>query len=171
MLMPWNDEREALWLAGQEQAGWHLVQVSCLGYRFERAAPGEFTYRLDFGPSARTDRQEYFDLFKDAGWEHMGSRGLWQFFRKASSGGEAPEIYTDPQSRIRMYQRVIAFMVVMLASLVTITSANLSNPDSIFVRYPSTFVVYVALMTLFSFGIVRTALLIRRLRKTPPRAA
>jgi hypothetical protein len=170
MLMPWNDEKEALWLADQEKAGWHLAQVNCFGYRFERAAPGDFTYRLDFGPPARLNRQEYFDLFGDAGWEHLGNRGLWQFFRKASGAGQTPEIYTDPQSRIAMYRRVIAFLLVMLAMLVTITSVNLSNPSAIFQREPVIFGLYLVLMGLLAYGTLRLAWVIRRLKRSAPPA-
>ncbi len=171
MLWAWNDVKEGLWLAEQERSGWHLTAVRCFGYTFAKATPAEVTYRLDFGPPNRGDRQEYFTLFKDAGWEHVGTRGMWQYFRKAPADGRAPDIYTDPQSRIAMYRRVIALAVTMLGMLVTITSANLASKGSILSREPAVLVVYVPLMTVFAYAIVRLLLVISRLKKAKPGSA
>ena len=128
MLLPWNDEKEGRWLAEQERSGWHLKTVGCFGgYVFERAAPADVAYRLDFGPSRLHDRSEYFGLFRDAGWEHLGHRGLWQYFRKVAVDGQAPEIYTDPQSRIAMYRRVSAIMGAMVAVMASQVGSTVSR--------------------------------------------
>lgn len=171
MLWAWNDEREGRWLAEQEKSGWHLTVVRCFGYTFEKASPADVAYRLDFGPQARGDRQEYFAIFKDAGWEHVGTRGLWQYFRRAAVDGRAPDIYTDPQSRIAMYRRAIALAVTMLGMLVTITSANLASRGSILHREPGFLVLYILLMTVFAYAIVRLLLIISRLKKAKPGSA
>lgn len=165
LLLAWNDEKEGRWLAEQERSGWHLARVRCFGYTFERTAPSEMTYRLDFGPPVRGDRQEYFSLFKDAGWEHVGTRGLWQYFRKASGGGPVPEIHTDPHSRIAMYKRLIALAAMMLAMLITMTATNLNMKNSTFDRIPIVFGIYIFMMAVFSYSIVRLLLHIARLKR------
>jgi len=174
MLMPWNDEKEGRWLAEQEWSGWHLKAVKCFGgYVFERAAPAEMAYRLDFGPSRFHDRSEYFGLFRDSGWEHVGTRGLWQYFRKAAVGGRAPEIYTDPQSRIAMYRRVIAItgaMVAVMASQVGSTvSRGVSHPTM--AGLPIVLVIQVLLMAVFGYGTVRLIMVISRLKRSQRKQA
>jgi hypothetical protein len=169
MLMAWNDQKEERWLAEQERSGWHLKAVRCFGYTFERAAPAEMAYRLDFGPSRFSDRSEYFGLFQDAGWEHVGTRGLWQYFRKAVVDGQVPEIHTDAQSRIAMYRRVIAIMAVMLGVMVTQTVPRLAmerQSVSSLGRYPAILVIQLSLVAIFAYGIVRLLLVISRLRRS-----
>jgi hypothetical protein len=170
MLMAWNDEAEGRWLAEQEKAGWHLKAVRCFGYTFERAAPADLAYRLDFGPRRYEDKSEYFGLFRDAGWEHVGTRGLWQYFRKAVVGGQVPEIHTDPQSRIAMYRRVLAMLVAMLAVMVTQIAPRLASDGgqgTAVSRYPAILALQVALLAVFAYGAVRLLLVIRRLRRRP----
>ncbi|MFI5167000.1 MAG: DUF2812 domain-containing protein [Thermoanaerobaculales bacterium] len=172
MLMPWNDEKEGRWLAKQEQSGWHLKAVRCFGgYVFERAAPADVAYRLDFGPSRFHDRSEYFGLFRDAGWEHVGKRGLWQYFRKAAVDGTAPEIYTDPQSRIAMYRRVIAIMCAMMAVMGSQAASTVSRGAShlTVAGVPIVLLIQVLLMALFAYGTVRLLLVISRLKRNARR--
>lgn len=171
-MMAWNDEREERWLAEQERSGWHLKAVRFFGYTFERGAPRDLAYRLDLLPSARHDRQEYFALFRDAGWEHAGSRGLWQVFRKPVVDGRVPEIYTDVQSRIAKYRRLIALAVALLGLMVTQTAPRLASggPSSSLARYPAILIIQVALLALFAYGAVRLMLVISRLKKGKPNA-
>jgi hypothetical protein len=108
--LPWRDEAEGSWLEQQERSGWHLEAVRPWGYRLVRGAPAEVAYRLDMVPPRRSDRPEYFGLFRDAGWEHVGCRGLWQVFRKPVVDGVIPEIHTDSASRIGTSRRLIGFL-------------------------------------------------------------
>lgn len=110
----WNDEKEEQWLTEMAQQGWHLQSPGVLGvYTFERAAPRNVVYRLDF-KTAGKDMAEYLQLFTDGGWDYLGAMGGWQYFRKESVEGEAPEIYTDNASKIHKYQRVFFFLVILL---------------------------------------------------------
>ena len=171
MLMAWNDEKEGRWLAEQERSGWHLTAVRCFGYTFERAAPADVAYRLDFGPSRFHDKSEYFGLFHDAGWEHVGCRGLWQYFRKAVVNGQIPEIYTDAQSRIANYRRLIGLSVCMLAVLGSQTATNLAREgqsNSSISRYPAILILQLALMSIFAYSTVRLLLVISRLKRAKP---
>lgn len=172
-LLAWNDEKEERWLAEQERCGWHLKAVRCFGYTFEKATPADVAYRLDLGPSARRDRGEYFGLFQDAGWEHVGARGLWQYFRKPVVDGQVQEIYTDPESRIAKYRRVIALLVVMLSVLVTQTAPRLATgPSSAsLARYPAILVLQILLIAVLAYGIVRLLMVISKLKRGPARQA
>jgi hypothetical protein len=77
----WNDDKEEAWLSGMARQGLHLHSLGFPGiYNFTAGEPREDVYRLDF-ITDRKDYQNYLQLFKDAGWEHMGEMGGWQYFR------------------------------------------------------------------------------------------
>jgi len=171
VLWAWNDEREERWLTEQERSGWHLKAVRGFGYTFERAAPSEVAYRLDFHRGPREDRQEYLDLFRDSGWELAGSRGHWYYFRRAVVDGKVPEIYTDPESRIAKYRQVMALMGVMLTILIVVIAPKapvhvVQEPGRLVERvYSYAFFVKLAAMAFLLYGMVRLSLVIGRLKK------
>ena len=107
----WDDEKEEKWLTEMANNGWHLKNVSFPGrYTFEQDAPRNMSYRLDFFTD-RKRREDYLQIFADAGWEHVAQYGSWQYFRKEAGPGEEPEIFTDNESKVKKYQRVIAILV------------------------------------------------------------
>jgi hypothetical protein len=169
MMMAWNDQKEERWLSDQARSGWHMNSVNAFGYTLERGAPADVAYRFDWGPGCRRDPSDYLSLFRDSGWEYMGRRGRWNIFRKAVVGGVVPEIYTDPQSRIAMYQRVMGFMGLFLAIIVTQMGPQISreaSPPNLG-RFPWVMTIYGVLIAFFLYGMVRMVVVIRRLRRTP----
>ncbi len=166
-LLPWNDVKQERWLMEQARSGWHLKAVHTWGYTFERGAPADVAYRVDVTPRCRADRAEYLTLFRDAGWEHVGVRGLWHIFRKPVVGGEVPEIHTDPASRIAMYQRVAGFLAIMSGVLVTQVIPQLSRiaaqPEPSGLK--AVLVIQLVAMGWFVYGIARVARVIGRLRR------
>jgi hypothetical protein len=109
----WQDEKEEAWLSEMAQAGWHLKWPASPGiYIFEVGAPRNDVYRLDFITSNK-DYQAYLQLFQDAGWQHLGAMGGWQYFRKTRQDDEPAEIYTDPESKVQKYRRLLGFLVVL----------------------------------------------------------
>ena len=170
MMMAWNDQKEERWLSEEARSGWQMKSVNPFGYTFERGAPEDMAYRLDWGPGCRGDQSEYLSIFRDSGWEYMGRRGRWNIFRKPVVGGVEPEIYTDPQSRIAMYRRVMAFMGLFLAIMATQMGPQISrgaSPANLG-RFPWVMTIYGVLIAFFLYGMVRMLLVIRRLRKGPP---
>jgi len=111
----WQDEAEEAWLEQMALDGWHLVAIPFLAsYRFEKGAPQRKVFRLDFFAS-RKDYGAYRQLFQDAGWDHLGEMGGWQYFCKAAAPGETPEIYTDSASKAQKFTRVMLFLSILLA--------------------------------------------------------
>jgi hypothetical protein len=168
LLLAWNDQREERWLSQQQRAGWSLKKVRCFGYTFEAAAPGDVAYRLDLSPPRFHDRAEYFGLFRDAGWEHVGARGPWQIFRKDAVDGKAPEIHTDPQSRIAMYKRLLGLSVIMLSVMISQLAPRLASAEeggSAVARFPVIFGLQLLVAAGFSYGIVRLLLAISRVKR------
>jgi hypothetical protein len=108
----WQDDKEEEWLGEMSRQGLHLQHPGAFGqYTFEQGAPGEFAYRLDFVANAKKN-ENYYQLFRDAGWEHVGELGGWQYWRKEVLDGKIPEIFTDNASKIQKYQRLLGFLVI-----------------------------------------------------------
>jgi hypothetical protein len=115
----WQDEKEEAWLSEMAEKGFHLEKVCLPGqYTFKVGEPEKYAYRLDYQPLRRADRESYLQLFKDAGWEHVGDMSNWVYFRKKASAGETPEIFSDTDSKITKYQRIILYLVIFLPILI-----------------------------------------------------
>lgn len=84
----WEDEKEENWLREMSKQGYHLKEPLFIGsYLFESGEPQEYIYRLDFMSTPRKEQETYLQLFQDAGWEHVGSLGGWQYFRTRAEAG------------------------------------------------------------------------------------
>jgi hypothetical protein len=161
----WNDDKEERWLSRMARAGWHLTAPRGVYYRFEKGDPADMIYRLDYQRPGKSGRQEYLNLFKDAGWEHAGEFGNWHYFRTAVGDGPVPEIHTDLESRIAKYRRLLGFSaIIMVAVWAPLMSSRGNRPS------PSAFWdvfrgVQFACALLMLYMIVRLGLKIRQLRK------
>jgi hypothetical protein len=161
----WNDGREEAWLRAQALRGWHLVSVAPFLYRFRRGVPADVTYRLDFRVLGKIDKSEYLGLFRDAGWENVCRQGSWYYFRTPTGTGMPPDIHTDNASRAAMYRRLLLFLFFMSIVLLN----GVLNP--VYRRYrgwtwDAIWIFQTVLLALLVYGVVRLALLVRRLGKT-----
>lgn len=121
----WQDEAEEAWLSNMASEGWHLKTFGIPGiYTFESGPARKVHYRMDFFMDKK-NRKSYLQLFKDAGWEHIGEMGGWQYFRKNAEGVDAPEIYTDTPSKAQKYQRLLTFLVAFLPIYITLASRRI----------------------------------------------
>jgi hypothetical protein len=120
----WQDEKEERWLRDMARQGLHLVTASPFcRYVFRRGAPADIAYRLDYVRNSGRD-QSYYQLFQDAGWEHVLSCMHWEYWRKPVDGAE-PEIFTDGASKAAKLRRVRTTLV---AVGVPSMSLVLTNP-------------------------------------------
>lgn len=161
----WQDEKEEAWLGQMARQGLHLQQPRYCGrYAFVQGAPREVAYRLDFVTNAKKS-PDYFQLFKDAGWEHVGEMGGWQYWRKEVRDGEMPEIFTDVESKIQKYRRLLAFFAIFFPIFV-INMVNYHNPHT---RYQSAAfnllyeAIYFVLFVVFMFMAFSTLMVVRRI--------
>lgn len=125
---PWQDAKEEGWLESMSQAGWHLKSVGlpCV-YLFGRGEPSNYTYRLDYMPADKAKFTEYLQIFQDAGWEYIGEMSNWRYWRKQVSEGETAEIFTDTESKIRKYQRLLAYLGFFLVLLIVLGRQMISK--------------------------------------------
>lgn len=102
-------EQEEAWLREKHKSGWKLVKMfpPCF-YAFERCAPEDVTYRLDYKNSEQASG--YFQIFSDYGWEYIDQLLGWMYFRKPSSRIDCEqdgEIFSDNESKLNMINHII----------------------------------------------------------------
>jgi hypothetical protein len=160
---PWQDEAQEAWLREMSQQGWHLTAVGIpLNYDFESGEPEDFVYRLDYQYHSKMEKEDYLQLFSDANWEHIGEMSGWQYFRKKARAGEDLEIYTDAESKIGKYQRLLVFLGILMLPLF-FSIINLSDPPY---DWMSTLQVFIILLfVLYVYMIIKILLRINQLKR------
>lgn len=164
----WDDEKEEAWLSAMAQQGWQLQAITGPGsYRFTAAEAQKTVYRMDYFYGGNKDYPNYLQLFADAGWEHIGVLGGWQYFRKPASAGQ-PEIYTDNASKTVKYQRVLLTLVLFLPIYLVMTSRLFDSHIStsrFAALYQAGGFCAALLLILYSYAILRLGLRILQLRR------
>ena len=165
---PWQDEAEETWLEEMSRKGCHLSSVGVAGiYKFTVTEPRDYVYRLDYQVLPKKDRQEYLQLFRDAGWEHIGTMSSWQYFRKEIKHRETSEIFTDVESKVAKYKRVLAYLAFFVVIWVAVFARNLwsDGPYSWWGIIRAISLLGTLIMLIFTYTIVRLVLRIRQLRR------
>ncbi|MCM3721835.1 DUF2812 domain-containing protein [Solibacillus isronensis] len=111
--------------------GWHVRSFSFLGYTLEKGEYADYVYSIDYRTLENTD-EEYFELFKDAGWSLVDSAGDIHLFRASPN---TKPIYTDRDTTIEKYKNQVKPLNLAMVTLVpgTIISwlISLQTTDSI----------------------------------------
>ncbi|KQQ87398.1 DUF2812 domain-containing protein [Massilia sp. Leaf139] len=162
----WDDADHALerWLEDMARQGLHLHKVQWVRCRFvfKRGAPAEMAYRLDF--QTKRVAPDYVQLFADAGWERVDYYLGWQFWRAPARAGRPTEIFTDTESHIRKYQRLLwLFALVWLIFFLALFRRGATLWDS-----PADIALMLAVVFFNLYPVVRLVLRIRRLRNRTP---
>ena len=112
-------EREERWLNEQAAQGWNFVRYGWGGYRFEQGEPDAFVYRIELLPASPKSAasRDYLALLADSGAETVCTWMRWVYLRRPAALG-AFELFTDLESRIAHYRRVLGFLGVLIAALV-----------------------------------------------------
>lgn len=102
-------EKEQAYLRQMHKAGWKFVKVNGLGmYHFEKCAPQDVVYQLDYNKDGLAHKDEYLKMFDDCGWEYIQDYAGYSYFRKAvAEDKKAEEIFCDEESKFQMMQRVM----------------------------------------------------------------
>lgn len=171
---PWQDEKEEAWLESMSQEGWHLksVQLPCV-YTFGIGQPCHHSYRLDYLPTDKSKWAEYMQIFRDAGWEYIGEMSNWRYWRKLNTTGETPEIFTDAESKIRKYRRMLLYMGFFLMLLVFLGSTFYTNRPWVetghltFISsiYLLAMILYAVIIPIYVVVLIKLLLRIRQLKR------
>lgn len=162
-------EEEEVWLHNQHKNGWKLLKMipPCF-YIFEKCAPEDVAYRLDYKNNTETDG--YFQIFKDYGWEYIGRCVGWLYFRKPLSEGDCEqdgEIFSDNASKIDMINhvtktRLLPILVIFLCCVFPTFSRSIETNDPL----ATVFTVVFAILTLvYIYLLIYCSLKLRKLKK------
>lgn len=114
----------------------------------------------------KDERETYFQLFADAGWERLGDLGGWQYFRVLAEGDHQPEIYTDAASKIMKYQRILVILVILQPTyLVLLNVNNLLHYESVWLTVVL-LTLWLMIVSVFTFSMVKIIMRIQELKKT-----
>ena len=164
----WQDDRQEAWLEEMSRQGLHLHSIKPFGrYVFEVGEPQDYAYRMDFDQKSGKD-SDYFQLIEDAGWERVTEVAGWQYWRQATGEGRVPELFTDAESKIRKYQRLIVGLLGSSPAIMVVVLAMFKRFPG---RHPRWFVVlsisaFVAWILFSTVNLVYVALRINELKRT-----
>jgi hypothetical protein len=160
----WQDDKEESWLEEMSRQGLHLQSLGLPGmYYLDPGEPRDYAYRLDFN-TFRNDRANYLGIFQDAGWEHLGSLGGWDYFRKQRKPGELMEIYSDNESKIQKYNRLLLYLIIFFPiMIVLLTSGQDEDTRTI---YQIGRLLGAGLLILYSIAMIKIFGRINRLKKS-----
>ena len=155
----WDDEKEEYWLRAMSNKGWHFQKAELPGFfTFEQGEPKDIVYRLDYLTDTK-NKPDYLQLFLDAGWDYKGEMNGWQYFSKEVVDGRAPEIFSDPESKVTKYTRLMMRLAIFLPLYIIIFSNNRS-PEYEFVNW-----IWTILMLFFIYAEVRLLQRVQELRR------
>jgi hypothetical protein len=94
--------------------------------------------------------------------EHIGEMNAWQYFRKEAVPGEQPEIFTDNESKINKYKRLLGYLCIFLLPLWTVFIIQISVDSYSWMKGIQIFILIVSLF--FIYAVIRILLRIRKLK-------
>lgn len=160
-------EKEQEWLSRQHRQGWKLTAAAVCFYRFERCAPEDVVYQLDYNPEGRKHPEEYVQLFRDCGWEHVLDNVGYSYFRKPAAQMQGrEEIFCDEASRMEMFRRILCrrmlplliLLVGMFVPLITMELLDAASAaDALAIGIPAGLVValYIAVFAQCALQYIR----------------
>ncbi|NTV90773.1 MAG: DUF2812 domain-containing protein [Clostridiales bacterium] len=131
----WNHESEEVWLNEMSSKGFALLDYSWCRYVFEDAPKGEYTYRIELLENSPSHPEScaYINFLAETGIEYVAKYMRWVYFRRKSSEGEF-DLFSDAESRIAHYKRIIRLWVIVMAMNVFAVLINFINVTEHFIE-------------------------------------
>ncbi|MDX8291703.1 DUF2812 domain-containing protein [Metabacillus indicus] len=128
------EEREMKKLSKMAQKGWVLEKFSFMGYTLKKSNPRHLIYSLDYQNVKGDGAEEYYDVFRAAGWEPVTSIGSVHVF-SAEEG--TPPIHTEDESKAEKYAVMKNWFgsIACFLILLTIASVFLMQESVIIQRF------------------------------------
>lgn len=154
-------EKEQEYLGRMHAEGWRFTGITFPGiYHFERCAPEDVVYQLDYNQEGIAHKEEYVQMFQDCGWEYLMDYVGYSYFRRPADQMNRNEgIFCDDSSRLDMMQRVfkgrmIPLLIIFFAVIIPqlfIQYLQRGPIGLLFISYMVLFLIYV--MIFISFGV------------------
>ena len=112
----WDYEKEEQWLNDMAAKGLALSDYSWCRYAFEETPRGKYLYRIELLENlpSHPESQAYLRFLEENGVEVVTSYMRWVYLRRDAAEGPF-DLYTDLDSKIRHYKRILTFWNVMTA--------------------------------------------------------
>lgn len=167
----WNEDKEKRFLERMAGDGWRLTGVGFGRYEFEAAVPERVAYQFDFKVLGKAAEADYLQLFEDDGWRLSARFGPWYYFSRALAAGERDaSIYSDNQSRLAKYRRLLLFLVIVGLPLyyqAFFQFPGISGSDAGFPGFYFFFRIFVFVLTgLHALALVRVLFLFRKMKSS-----
>ena len=119
-------EKEEKWLNEMSAKGLAMTNYTWCRYTFEECDPGAYIYRLEFLNHLpnNPESERYIRFMEENGVEYVASYFRWVYFRKKAANGIF-DIYSDIDSRIRHYKRILALWIPLCCADFAIGVINL----------------------------------------------
>lgn len=163
-------EDEEIWLHNQHKNGWKLLRMipPCF-FIFEKCAPEDVAYRLDYKNGTETG--DYFQLFRDYGWEYIDRCFGWLYFRKAVSETNSEqdgEIFSDAKSRIDLVDHVAKtrlrpVLIIFFCCLIPNFILSMVRDDLAFANVFT--IIFAVMILLYIYLLVHCGSKLRKLRE------
>lgn len=134
----WNLDKEEAWLRSMANRGWFFQKINLLRiYTFLNGPCKDTIYKIDFNTHIK-DINEYYDLFRESGWQFISSyagQKYFQYTKDTEDYAENAEIYSSPEEKLGWLRKrliaVLAAFAITIISLYTYiflqNGADLSN--------------------------------------------
>lgn len=124
--LAFSENKDVRMMENMARKGYRPVGLNILGfYKFEKALSEDVSYSADYSTiaSCSSDFEDYKEIFKSAGWEHVLCIGTCHWFKAPK--GTIP-IYTDKRNESEKYiniskqfcKELIAFIISGLLFLI-----------------------------------------------------
>ncbi|HEL1602869.1 TPA: DUF2812 domain-containing protein [Streptococcus suis] len=146
--------QQAQYLTEMHRKGWRLTKIRwSFFYHFEKCQPEEVVYQVDFKESKNKDRDSYFRMYEDYGWEFVTSCRSFVIFRKAAVKGDL-EIYGDRESKLVFVKTIIQRRYLLSLGLYfMLIGMNLNEHNYVFTLVLSA--IYIPLVLLIGYRFYR----------------
>ncbi len=112
--LPHQYEKEEEFLSKMAKEGWIFVKFQGglpSKYEFIQDEPMDYIYQLDY-VKEEENTDSYHQLFADAGWEEVYEsngiyNGKWYYFRRLRNDDKHTAIFTDNESKIQLYTKLL----------------------------------------------------------------
>jgi len=122
----WQLEEQEAWFSDMLAQGWMLKTIRGFYARFERCEPQDSRFCCDVFHRDETAGKERIASYKEAGWEHITSRGIVQIFRSPLGSTDSElctelEAYAKRISVLRTQVNIKGMVVLLLSVFIVST--------------------------------------------------
>lgn len=140
--------KEEQWLTAMSKQGLHFYKYKFGFYYFKEDANTTYIYQIDFLQDAD---ETYYQLYKDAGWEHVTLYwNAFQYFRIDANQEGIKKIYSDEESVADSYKRMLRTYLMLFFCLVAMQAILISMWKSTIVDFITNGIVF-AVIILYIF--------------------